>query len=451
MSDEYDVIVIGAGPVGENVAQYVSEASVLSAVLIEKELAGGECSYYACMPSKALLRPIEIANDSVDLQGISDASVQVEELLKRRDEWVSHYDDASQVEWADGIGVPVVRGAARLVAERKVEVDGRRLTARKAVVVATGSTPVIPPAYADVCAWGSRDATGVVDVPERLAIVGGGVVACEAATWMRALGSEVTMLVRGDSLLTNQEPFAAETVLKSLRDSGVDVRLEANVTSCERPDASDTGLGRVHGGAVTVTVDDQKLEFDEILLAVGRRPCLGAIGLDALDLTDDPDAWPDWLIAVGDASGEAPLTHWGKYRAREIGARLAGAAEPEPADVPVPQVVFTEPQIAQVGPLRKDLDDVEVVRVPFNSAAGAALLRDHVQGQAQLLVDRKDRVMRAATFVGPGAGELLHAATIAIVGRVPVHVLRHAVPSYPTASELWLRLLEELPRQYRRG
>lgn len=165
MSDEYDVIVIGAGPVGENVAQYVTEASDLSAVLIENELAGGECSYYACMPSKALLRPVEIANDSVDLQGISDASVQVEELLKRRDEWVSHYDDASQVEWADGIGVPVVRGAARLSGERKVQVDGRTIAARKAVVVATGSTPVIPPEYADVCAWGSRDATGVVDVP----------------------------------------------------------------------------------------------------------------------------------------------------------------------------------------------------------------------------------------------------------------------------------------------
>nr|WP_255427704.1 FAD-dependent oxidoreductase [Yimella sp. cx-51] len=268
---------------------------------------------------------------------------------------------------------------------------------------------------------------------------------------MQALGSAVTMVVRGDQLLTNQEPFAAQAVLKSLRRSGVDVRFNATVTNCERSEARDTRLGRVHGGAVRLTLEQgDPIEADEILVAVGRRPRLNDLGLEQIELNqNDPSAWPDWLVTGGDASGEAPLTHWGKYRARVIGAQLGGADEPELDDVPVPQVIFTDPQVAQVGPLQGELPDAVAVRVPFNSAAGAALLRDHVVGEAQLLVDPTDRVVRAATFVGPEAGELLHAATIAIVGRVPVHLLRHAVPSYPTASELWLRLLEELPREFR--
>lgn len=449
MTDEYDFIVIGAGPVGENVAQYATEHSGLTAVLLERELVGGECSYYACMPSKALLRPLEIATDTKHLDGVTEAPVDVAGLLARRDYWVSNYSDAGQVKWAEGAGLGVVRGEARLTGERTVQVGDRTLTARRAVVVATGSDPVVPPEYAGVAAWGSRDATGVREVPERLLIVGGGVVACEAATWMAALGSRVTMLVRGDRLLTNQEPFAADTVLDALRQSGVDVRLGAEVSDCERSDPSDAGLGRVHGGPVTVTVAGQQLEADEILLAVGRRPRLFELGLDELGLGTDPKAWPDWLVAVGDASGEAPLTHWGKYRARVIGERLAGGPAKEPDDVPVPQVVFTDPQVAQVGPLTEQLPDAEVVRVPFDAAAGAALLRDDITGWAQLAVDRRTGTVQAATFVGPQAGELLHAATIAIVGRVPVATLRHAVPSYPTASELWLRLLEELPREMR--
>lgn len=449
MTDEYDFIVIGAGPVGENVAQYATEHSGLTAVLVESELLGGECSYYACMPSKALLRPIEIASDTKHLDGVTDAGVDLDGLLKRRDYWVSNYDDSGQVKWAEGAGLAVVRGSGRLTGERTVRVGDRTLSARRAVVVATGSTPVVPPEYADVAAWGSRDATGVQEVPERLVIVGGGVVACEAATWMAALGSRVTMLVRGDRLLANQESFASEVVLAALQDAGVDVRLGAEVTGCARPDARDTGLGRVHGGVVTVTLGDDTVEADEILLAVGRRPRLAELGLDELGLGTDPAKWPDWLVAVGDASGEAPLTHWGKYRARVIGERLAGGPAKEPDDVPVPQVVFTDPQVAQVGPLTSALPDAEVVRVPFNAAGGSALLRDDVTGWAQLAVDRSTRTVQAATFVGPQAGELLHAATIAIVGRVPVATLRHAVPSYPTASELWLRLLEELPREMR--
>ncbi|MCE1180390.1 MAG: NAD(P)/FAD-dependent oxidoreductase [Micrococcales bacterium] len=462
-----DVIVIGAGPAGENLAQYASEDSGLSAVFVEQELVGGECSYYACMPSKALLRPISVAATAEHLGGLSAPRLDTARLLARRDEWVSRYDDGGQVSWAEGAGLRVVRGHGRLVGERQVAVEKDGVTtvlqARHAVALATGSEPVVPEAYAACSPWSSRDATGVVEVPERLTIVGGGVVACEAAVWMAALGSQVTLLVRGERLLGRFEPFAGEAVRAALRDSGIDVRLGLEVTACERVDAADTGLGRVHGGTVNLTTSGGEIESDEVLVATGRRPRLSGLGLESIGLdpgavAGDPDALPDWLVLVGDASGEAPLTHWGKYRARVLGAQIAaratGRPDPAPAaDAPVPQVVFTDPQVAMVGlteeEARAAYANVVVAQVPYGSAAGSALLRDDVSGAAQLVVDADSRLVVGATFVGPEAGEQLHAATIAIAGRVPVHVLRDAVPSYPTASEIWLRLLEDLPRGLR--
>ena len=243
----YDVAVIGAGPAGENVAQYATQGSGLSAVLIEGGLVGGDCSYYACMPSKALLRPLEVAGASAHLTGLEAARVSAPGLLERRDKWVSHYDDAGQVFWAASTGIDVMRGWARLDGERRVVVSTpegvRLLEARRAVVLANGSQPVIPAELQDVHPWGSRDATGVKEVPKRLIIVGGGVVACEAATWMSALGSKVTMLVRGPRLLARAEPFASKIVTESLAERGVRILTGARVTSCKRAGASDRGTG----------------------------------------------------------------------------------------------------------------------------------------------------------------------------------------------------------------
>ncbi|MFE5775974.1 dihydrolipoyl dehydrogenase family protein [Brachybacterium sp. NPDC056505] len=504
---EVDVIVIGGGPVGENVAQYAIEGTGLTAAIVEGERMGGECSYWACMPSKALLRPLDVRAAAAHLPGITTPEIDVDELLARRDDWVSHYDDAGQVQWAEGAGLTVVRGHGVLSGEREVTVraaDGppRVLRARRTVVLATGSEPVIPAPYAPLAPWTSRDATGVKEVPGRLLIVGGGVVACEAATWMRALGREVTMLVRGDRLLPSAEPEASEHVRTGLEAIGVRVVTGSSADDASRDGVAreadgQSGIGRRHGGEVRVHVagaagratggdsngagtdtdtstgpgpststDGDLFTADEILVATGRRPRLQDVGLDAVGLSPEDvtgDALPDWLRAVGDASGEAPLTHWGKYRARVIGEEIRDAAladvEPTPPPAPVaegravPQVVFTDPQVASVGLTERAARDagfdVVVAQVPFEGSAGSALLRDDASGVAKIVVDAVTHHLLGATFAGPDAAEIVHAATVAIVGEIPVDVLRHAVPSYPAASELWLRLLEELPREYR--
>ncbi len=468
---EYDVVVIGGGPVGENAAQYAVEGvevdgRALTSAIIERELLGGECSYWACMPSKALLRPVAVADVTGDLEGVSTAHVAAKALLERRDYWVADYDDAGQVTWAEGAGIGVVRGSGRLVGERTVRVatssgDDVEVRARRAVVIATGSEPIVPAMYADALPWGSRDATGVVEVPDRLVVVGGGVVACEAAIWMSALGSAVTLVVRDPRLLGRTEPFAGEAVLAGLRDRGITVHLGTEVTDVRREAPEATGIGKVHGGTVTLTTSAGELEADELLLSIGRTPRLDDLGLDSVGLSPDDvksGRMPEWLHAVGDASGGPPLTHWGKHQARVVGARIAAAASGDVAwepdrEAPVPQVVFSDPEVASVGMTEAEArdagHDVVLSRVPTSSAAGTSLLRDHVTGDSQLVVDRTSRLLLGATFVGVEAGELVHAATVAIVGDVPVHVLRHAVASYPTASELWLRLLEELPKEFR--
>lgn len=440
MSDEYDVIVIGAGPVGENAAQYAIQNTDFTAALVEQELLGGECSYFACMPSKALLRPVAVAALTNDLRGVRPTEIDVEAVLARRDYWVSDYDDSGQVSWAESAGIDVIRGTGRVTGERQVTVGDRTLTARHAVVVATGSSPAIPSELAEVRPWTNRDATGVVEIPERLAIIGGGVVACEAATWMAALGSKVTLLVRR-RLLDRVESFAADFVKDSLVHSGVEVRLGVSVTAARRPGALNDDRGRLHGGSVSLQVEGEWLSFDEVLVAAGRT-----LNTDALPEGNRPA----WLHLVGDVSGEPALTHWGKYRARLLGARLKaellGRPVPSvPDDVPVPQVIFTDPEISSVGPTlaeaAKDDPDAYALDVPISSASGVKLLVDHPKGQARLVVAGDGRLL-GATFVGPEVAELVHAATVAVVGRMTLDQLWHAVPSYPTASEIWLRLLE---------
>lgn len=478
--DTYDVIVLGGGPAGENAAQYAVSGSERTVALVEHELVGGECSYWACMPSKALLRPSQVLATARHMPGVGDKvsahGVDVPAVLARRDGFTHDRDDSSQVDWARSAGIDVVRGRAALAGERTVAVTGahpdrpRVLRARHAVVLATGTVAVVPdtPGLRAALPWISRDATNLLEIPRRVLVVGGGVVACETATWLRQLGvEELTMVVRGSRLLPRVEPFAADAVTDALRTHGITVRHHATIRQVERPDVRETGIGRIHGGPVTVEFDDgTRLEVDEIVVATGRRPTTSTLGLDTVGLAADAAITVDdhltvegvdgdWLYAVGDVAGRAALTHMGKYQARVCGDVIAARAEGRPLDGSryrasadhgqVPQVIFTDPEIAAVGrtaeQARADGVDVEVLEADID-VAGAALSRDDFTGHAALVVDRATDTLVGATFVGTDVSELVHAATIALVGRVPLDTLWHAVPSYPTVSEVWLRLLE---------
>jgi pyruvate/2-oxoglutarate dehydrogenase complex dihydrolipoamide dehydrogenase (E3) component len=450
--DSYDVIVIGAGPTGENVADRAVRGG-LSAVVVESELVGGECSYWACMPSKALLRPVGVVGEASAVRGVAGARLEPAEVLARRDTFAHDWKDDGQVEWLNGAKVSLVRGHARLAGERLVSVGEVTLSARHAVVVATGTNALVPPVLAGVRPWTSREATSAKTVPSRLVIVGGGVVGCEMAAAWSALGSRVTLVSRGP-LLGRLPAFAGEQVAAGLRDAGVDVRTGVNVSAATRAD-----------GPVTLTLDDgTAVEADEVLAAAGRTPKTAGIGLSAVGLKDGSwlsvddtmrvtDVAGGWLYACGDVNHLALLTHMGKYQARVCGdaiaARAAGRA-PAVVDIAsrtrVPQVIFTLPEVAAVGLTAEQATAaglrVRVVEYEIGNVAGAKLFADGYQGRAQMIVDEDRRVIVGLTLAGPGVGEMIHAATIAVVGEVPLALLWHAVPAYPTMSEVWLRLLE---------
>lgn len=252
-SSEFDVIVIGGGPVGENAAQYATQGSDRTVVIVEHELLGGECSYWACMPSKALLRPSEVLDTARNMPGVKelvgDQPLDADAVLARRESFTHGLDDSSQMTWAEKAGISVVRGHGRLTGDRTVEVDGRTLTARHAVVLATGTTASVPntPGLRDARPWISRDATNIHETPGHVAVIGGGVVATEAATWLLSLGAKVTMIVRGSSLLAASEPFAGELVANALTARGATIMLDATLESVSRENPADTGIGRIHG------------------------------------------------------------------------------------------------------------------------------------------------------------------------------------------------------------
>jgi pyruvate/2-oxoglutarate dehydrogenase complex dihydrolipoamide dehydrogenase (E3) component len=461
----YDVVVLGAGPVGENVADRTRAAGLTTAV-VESELVGGECSYWACMPSKALLRPVIAQADARRLPGLRQAvrgPLDADAILAHRNYFTSDWKDDGQVGWLDGIGADLYRGHGRLTGPRTVAVGDKVLTARHAVAVCTGTRAVLPdlPGLAEVGPWTSREATSAQSVPGRLVVVGGGVVATEMATAWQALGSQVTLLVRGKGLLNRMEPFAGELVAEALTAAGADVRTGTSVKSVNRTD----------GTVVVVTDTGDRIEADEILFATGRAPRTDDLGLDTVGL--EPGSWlpvddslrvtgSEWLYAVGDVNQRALLTHQGKYQARIAGAAIAarasgttdldagpwGAHAATADHAAVPQVVFTDPEAAAVGLSLAEAEQaghrVRAVDVDLSSVAGAGLYGEGYKGRARMVVDLEEEILRGVTFVGPGVGELIHSATVAVVGQVPIARLWHAVPSYPTISEVWLRLLEAL-------
>jgi pyruvate/2-oxoglutarate dehydrogenase complex dihydrolipoamide dehydrogenase (E3) component len=471
-SNEFDVVVLGAGPIGQNAAER-ARASGLRVAVVERELVGGECSYWACVPSKALLRPVLALADARRVDGAREAitgSINPAGVFGRRDRYVTNWDDTGQAEWVAGIGATLVRGHGRLDGARRVTIsasDGNEvaLSARHAVVVCTGSRAVLPdvPGIGDARPWTNRQATDSSYVPGRLAVVGAGGVGVEMATAWQGLGSSVTLLARGSGLLPKMEPFVGELIGRGLTATGVDVRVGVSVRALRRPDPD---------GSVTLELDDgTEFQVDEVLFATGRAPLTDDIGLDTVGLT--PGTWLDvddtcrvkavedgWLYAAGDVNHRALLTHQGKYQGRiagaAIGARAAGTpldTEPWGAHVTtadhhaVPQAFFTDPEAAAVGLTAEQAEQaghrVRTVDIEIGDVVkGAQLYADGYNGRARMVVDEDQRCLLGVTLVGPGVTEMLHAATIAVAGQVPIARLWHAVPCFPTISELWLRLLE---------
>jgi len=473
MSASYDVVVVGAGPVGENVADRAVQGG-LSAVVVEERLVGGECSYWACTPSKALLRPADARRGAQRVDGARQAvtgDLDVAAVLERRTSFASGWDDAGQVEWLRSAGIDLVRGRGRLTGEREVTVTGpdgaeRVLTARHAVAVCTGTRPVVPdvPGLREARPWTNREALETSEVPDSLVVIGGGVVACELAGAFADLGAEVTMLVRS-RLLGADEPFAGELVGEALEERGVDVRLGVSATRV-----------RVADGVREVECDDGRtVRAAQVLVATGREPQpdlgLESVGLEGgwlsvdetLRVLDGAGEPLGWLYAVGDANHRSLLTHQGKYQARAAGDVIAARAAGRPVDdaawgvhaatadhLAATQVVFTDPQVASVGLTAAAAEDaglrVRVVDYDLGAVAGAAIHADGYTGRARMVVDEDRRVVVGVTLVGQDVADLLHAASVAVAGEVPIDRLWHAVPAFPTMSEIWLRLLEAYGR-----
>lgn len=458
-STDYDLIVIGAGPVGENVADYAVGPNVRVAI-IEAELVGGECSYWACMPSKALLRSGHAIRAAGRLPGAREAvtgDLDAAAVLARRDAFTSNWDDSGQVEWVAADGIDLIRGFGEIVGEGRVRVGERTLSAR-AVALAIGSVPTLPdiPGLAEARAWGTREATSTEEVPQSLIILGGGVAGTEMAFAFAALGTSVTLLSRG-ALLGREEPFVGAMLASALAAEGVDVRIGDDPVRVDR--GADGNVSVELAGGATVRAA-------ELLVSTGRRPATSGLGLETVGLDDTLTvddtmlvAGTDWLYAVGDVNGRALLTHQGKYQARAAGqaiaARLAGEqvqdgeweAHAASADhVAVPRVVFSDPEVAAVGLTEAQAREADLefrtVEYDMGQVAGAKLHADGYVGRAKLVIDHTRGVIVGATFVGQDVADLVHAATIAIVGEVPMDRLWHAVPAYPTISEVWLRLLE---------
>jgi dihydrolipoamide dehydrogenase len=443
---EFDVVVIGAGAPGEVIAGRLGEAGI-SVAIVEERLVGGECSFYACIPSKALLRPLEIRAEAARVKGVEIGGLDVSAVLARRDEVVHDLDDSTQVPWLTDRGISLVRGHGRLDGERRVTVGDETLLARKAVVVATGSAAAMPPlpGLAEAKPWTNIEATTATEVPGRLAVLGGGVVGVEMSQAWAALGSQVTLIHRDGRLIEREEPFASEQVADSLREYGVDVRLRTSVAAVSR------------NGAVRLELEGGgSLEADELLVAIGRAPRTSDVGLETVGLepgkhveVDDSLRVPgkDWLYAVGDVNGRALLTHMGKYQARLAADAIMGKPVALRSDGGAsPRVIFTDPQVGAVGLTLAAAQEkglpVRSVDVETGGNAGGSFVGKGAAGTARIVVDEERRVVVGATITGPEVAEALHAATIAVVGEVPLDDLWHAVPAFPTRSELWLRLLE---------
>ena len=448
---QFDAVVLGAGSSGEVCAGRIAGGGMRVGI-VEQHLVGGECSYYACMPSKALLRPAELLAEAKRVPGVREAvtgGLDPRAVLDRRDEVIHDRDDSGQLPWLEEHGIELFRGEGRLDGEKRVVVGDDVLVAETAVVIATGSGAAMPPIAGldGVKAWNNRDATTAKEVPESMIVLGGGPVGAELAQAWSSLGTRVVLLEGEDHLLPREEPFAGERVAESLAGNhGVEVRTGAK-------------LARVEQGATGVRGeldDDSTVEGEEILVAVGRRARTEGIGLESVGI--EPDGFLEvddrlrvgdrgWLYAVGDVNGRALFTHMGKYQARIAGDVILGRDASATAEAAgSPRVTFTDPQVAAVGLTLAQAKargiEASATDVATDGTAGASFYGKDTGGTCRMVVDERRKVIVGATFCGFETADFLHAATVAVIGEVPLERLWHSVAAYPSRSEVWLKLLE---------
>jgi pyruvate/2-oxoglutarate dehydrogenase complex dihydrolipoamide dehydrogenase (E3) component len=472
---KYDVVIIGSGPAGHSVGP-LTATNGLSTVIIEDELMGGDCPFWACTPSKALLRPAEALGVSRVVGGAhqlidNKQTVHEEGVFARRDKFVHNWDDTWICDMLRPAGIDLVRGRGKIIGDKKVKVtnvsgETIELEAGHAVVLATGSSPNVPqiPGIEDINLWTPREATSSNTVPESLVVLGGGVVGTEMATFYSNFAKKVTLITSAKALLPQFEPEANNRVKQALEEKGVSVHLKTTIDNLKKKGE--------HAFVATLS-DGQAIEGTTLLAATGRRPNIFDVGLENVGLTgfsklnvDDsmcikaPGNKSRWLFAAGDVTGFGAMTHMAVYEARPCALTILAQAKGKKANPEdpwsdfagsavhscVPQVVVTDPQVASAGlteaAARAKGLNIKVVAVPKYNFEGAWLHAElNYDGWAQWIIDVDKGTLVGATFIGRDAGMLLHASTVAIVGEVPIKRLFHAVPSFPTLSGIYTELL----------
>ena len=446
MSARYDAVVLGAGPAGE-VAVSRLNGQGLKVALVERELVGGECGYWACIPSKTLLRPPEARSEAERSAGVAAPELSWPEVAAYRDTMVRHLDDSAQVSGYREEGVDVFRGEGRIAGPGRVEVDGQVLQTDR-VIVATGSDASIPPidGLEQAGYWTNREATTLAEIPESIVILGGGPVGVELGQLMRRFGARVTIVEHGERLLSREGPAVGELIAQSLRDEGLEIRLGAKATAVERRD-----------GERMVRLDDgDQVSGRELLVATGRAPRVHGIGLESIGIDPDPEGLEvdercraaEGVWAIGDVTGVMALTHVGMYQGRITAQDIAGG-QPRADYAAIPRVVFSDPEVAAVGlteqQARQNGIEVATARVALAEAiARPSTYEENPRGDLGLIADNQRQVLIGAWAVAPMASEWIHYAALAIKTQTPLAVLRDTVAQFPTFTEAYLNGLEHL-------
>jgi dihydrolipoamide dehydrogenase len=446
MSDRFDVVVMGAGPAGEVAAWRLAKAG-LNVALAERELVGGECAYWACIPSKTLLRPPEVRSEATRAAGVSTPDHSWQEIAEYRDFMIRNLDDASQIEGYREAGVAVFKGEARLVGHGRLEIGGDTLETDR-VIVATGSDSRVPaiPGLEEAGYWTNREATTLSELPESIIVLGGGPVGIELGQFLRRMGVSVTIVQHGERLLSREEPAVGELIADTLRAEGVDLRLGSEAR----------GVAADPNGRIVTLDDGSELRAQELLIATGRAPRVRDLGLDLAGVAPNPKGIAidercragENVWAIGDVTGVMPFTHVGKYQARIACADILGNTARADYDA-IPRVVFCDPEIAAVGLTeeRAQQRGLDVVAAQIDLADAIArpwTYERDPRGTLGVLVDRQRRTLVGASAVSPLASEWIHYAALAVKTRAPLEILLDTVAQFPTYAEGYLAALERL-------